>query len=396
MKKRFSLFIIASLSISLSALAQTNDFKVGGLYYSVLSEDNKTVYMENGDKQMVPALPQAPAKAAGEIVMGNSFDDYTGDYCEGAVVVPSTIEYDGVTYTVTELADGAFSRCARMTSITLPETIKVIGPGAFYVCTGLEEIVFPNSVESIDSFVCQSCTGLKKVVWSDAATTIPDHAFGRYVYDTTKADELVIENIDKVTAIGDYAFNDAPLKHYPAWGSLKSIGECAFYGSELEEVSIPAGCVFDEQAFNNCSRLKTLVLPEDCPENVSEYFKGCNAIEAISIAAVTPPALNADWAQAVAPGCVLEVPEESVELYRSAEYWKNFSEIISSGVEVISAEGLTVESGRGRLSFSSRQEAKVFDLQGSLLYSGTHGDLQLAAGIYIVKRGNRSVKVLVK
>lgn len=395
---------ILGLYLFLPALVQADDFKVGDLYYSIVSEKDKTVSVENGNKKRVGVAPGSPAKdivvsvlpQSGEVALGSGYEEYEGNYCEGDIVVPSAIEYDGETYTVTELANGAFSNCYGITSVSLPETIVAIGPGAFYSCVKLQELVLPNSVETIGVDVLFSCTALQRVSWSSSAPVIPEGAFSKYVFGTFSADELIVENVDNVTEIKDNAFNDTNIRHYPSWKRLRNIGESAFSGSLLEEVAIPEGCIVSKTAFNNCSHLTTLELPTDCPENISEYFESCNSIKVIRMAAIIPPALNSDWAQNVAAGCVLEVPEESVELYRAAEYWKEFRDIRSSGVDSVMTDGLLVDGSAGRLRVRCSAGVEVFDMWGAQLYAGTATDLLVPTGIYVVRTANQVVKVYVK
>jgi len=65
----------------------------------------------------------------------------------GQAVIPATVEYGGVTWTVTEIGD-AFNFCEGLTSVSIPETVTSIGM-SFCRCPGLTEIVIPNSVTTI-------------------------------------------------------------------------------------------------------------------------------------------------------------------------------------------------------------------------------------------------------
>ena len=61
--------------------------------------------------------------------------DAKGDY-----EIPETVEYNGVVYTVTEIADNAFQNNTALTEITIPSTIESIGDNAFAGCSNLESI----------------------------------------------------------------------------------------------------------------------------------------------------------------------------------------------------------------------------------------------------------------
>lgn len=65
------------------------------------------------------------------------------------VVIPSSVQYNGVRYTVTAIGDGAFNNCVRLRSVTIPNTVTSLGEKAFAKCNGLTSFIIPNSVTSI-------------------------------------------------------------------------------------------------------------------------------------------------------------------------------------------------------------------------------------------------------
>lgn len=103
-------------------LAQAYDARIQGIYYN----------LKNGEAE----------------VTYNIQDGF--DY-SGAVVIPSSVMYDGRTYPVTSIGDYAFSDCFSMTSICIPSGVTSIGEAAFGGCHGLTSINIPNSVTTIQS-----------------------------------------------------------------------------------------------------------------------------------------------------------------------------------------------------------------------------------------------------
>ena len=59
----------------------------------------------------------------------------------GNLIIPSTISYNGTTYSVTSIGDRAFYYCSGLTSVTIPNGVTSIGGSAFYGCNGLTSIV---------------------------------------------------------------------------------------------------------------------------------------------------------------------------------------------------------------------------------------------------------------
>lgn len=75
------------------------------------------------------------------------------EFYSGDIVVPATVDYQGVTYTVTSIGEYAFSDYdEELTSVTLPNTIISLDSYAFDG-TVLTELTLPESVETIGSNV---------------------------------------------------------------------------------------------------------------------------------------------------------------------------------------------------------------------------------------------------
>jgi hypothetical protein len=158
------LALVACLSSALSASADYADFSATyngkTIYYKITSSANKTVEVTD-DRN--PNL--------------SVYSPYTG-----AVTIPSTVTYNGTTYTVTGIGAGAFSESNGLTSVSMPNTITYIGQAAFAfnatsTCSpNFNTVTIPNSVE-----------------------TIADYAF----YNTKITTAYIGFRVDE---IGDYAF----------------------------------------------------------------------------------------------------------------------------------------------------------------------------------------------
>ena len=51
----------------------------------------------------------------------------SGVYYEGSVVIPGTITYENVSYSVISIGEKAFYNCQRLTSVNIPNGVKAIG-----------------------------------------------------------------------------------------------------------------------------------------------------------------------------------------------------------------------------------------------------------------------------
>ena len=116
-----------------------------------------------------------------------------------------------------------------MSSLTLPNGLKVIGEKAFGKCTFLGEIEIPGSVETIKAGAFSQCSVLKTVKLANGITTIGAEAFAscnnlRDVYIPKSVKKLGKEifgayddnanSWSKVTGLCVHTQEDSPVVEY--------------------------------------------------------------------------------------------------------------------------------------------------------------------------------------
>ena len=260
---------------------------------------------------------------------------------------------------VTTIGDSAFSDCDSLTSVTIPDSVTTIGDCAFGGCSSLTSVTIPDSVTTIGDWTFEGCTSLTSITIPDSVTTIGDYAF----YECNSLTSVTIG--DSVTTIGydAFAYCDS-LTSVTIPDSVTTIGYAAFFycssltgfigkfASEDGRCLIidgtlhsfaPAGLTsyiipdsvttIGESAFCGCNSLTSITIPDSVTTIGYDAFSWCRSLTSVYCKATTPPIAVAEsgyWYafDYNASGRKIYVPAESVEAYKSAEYWSDYADAI--------------------------------------------------------------------
>ena len=328
-----------------------------------------------------------------------TIDDYAFSDCSGltSLVLPNSVKtigefaFDGclelesieIGNSVETIGHAAFQNCSSLASLVLPNSVETIGDYAFYGCLELESIGIGNSVETVGQSAFSNCSSLASLVLPNSVETIGNYAFygcsaltrlvlpnsitsiGRsVVYACSSLTDLVIPQ--SVTSIGDYAINRcSSLKSISIPNSVETIGYAAFYG---------------------CSELMSVEMGNSVTTIGDGGFGGCTKLESVKMFGEVPPtAFDNTFSNYDA---TLYVPVGASNTYRAADVWQNFSlieEFETTGIEDINA--------------IAGKDVTVYTTSGTLVlrvpnYNGE--PLPLPTGIYVVRTGNASKKMVVK
>ena len=188
----------------------------------------------------------------------------------GHVVIPSNVEFNGKTYSVTSIGNGAFGNCTGMSSIMIPSCIKAIGTDAFEETDNLTAV----KISDIASWF--------NISFANHYSNPLFHAHHLYVEEQEVTD-LVIPN--NVLTIGDYAFY-------------------------------------------RCSGLKSITIHESVTSIGINAFNGCSGLTLILSLSTTPPTCQeGQLISADEENCVVLVPKGSLKAYQDAPGWKDFKDI---------------------------------------------------------------------
>ena len=273
--------------------SRTNSFEYNGIYYNVTSDS--TVSVVSGSTK------------------------YSGD-----ISLPSSLIYNGTTYSVTSIGYEAFYNCYELTNISIPNSIISIDNQAFWCCRELTSLTIPKSVVSIGLNAFAGCTGLTSVKVNSGNTYYDSRNNCNSIIETASntlifgCQNSVIPN--SVTSIGDYAFNGCNTMTgtlvFP--NSVTKIGTAAFYGcSRLTSITIPSSVIsIGEKAFYSAFI-----------SNMSKVI--CQPIN-------PPSAYSNSFSSGIYSQAELSVPYITEDQYKSSQCWKEFSNI--SGFEIIVSE----------------------------------------------------------
>ena len=167
MKKFFLLLTLLCLSLS----ARAHDAEVDGIFYNLEAANKTATVTFKGDD---------PADY-----------EYSGD-----VVIPETVIYNGITYSVTSLADGCFQYCSSLTAITIPNSVTSLGDYCFFQCSSLTSITIPNTVKSLGDECFEGCSSLTSIYM--LPSTPPSTGYG--IFDRTPLKKVYVVDENAKTA----------------------------------------------------------------------------------------------------------------------------------------------------------------------------------------------------
>ena len=269
----------------------------------------------------------------------------------------SSLESIELPSTVTTISTDAFYYCTSLKSINLPEGLQSIGVDALRYCK-LDSITIPSTVTSISNRAFQN-NPLTKVTWlpvncsigatADAPfysdkSTITSFAFGDQVeiipnylcYSMKQLDTVVLPQ--SLQTIGNYAFAYcSTLKGVEIPTSVTLVAKNSFsYCTALKSFTFPEGITtVATEVLNGCTALEEVFIPASVTTINSNAFYNCKALRAIHNYAITPQTINEDMVKNVnKQTCILYVPLDYINLYREANVWKDFLNIVGVATEL--------------------------------------------------------------
>lgn len=321
-------------------------------------------------------------------------------------------------------------------SFKVPARCESIGANAFWGCRQLESIEMPKHMKSLGArndsglvgTVFRDCTSLRSIVIPEGIETIESSTFT----GCTSLESVQLPSTLK--HLGEWAFRNCPLTELRLPEGLLTIGSQAIELPMLRELTIPGSVISADLNWMECENLERLIFADGkkpmssnqiCgsprkklsylhigrnitnPESdicisgfmfgaltsvsIGEYvtdlscvqFHMLDNLQSIICKPMNPPVVkefSENQYLAISP----QIDSNAIEAYESDMVWKKFRSFSpSDGLNDVNEVMLD----------PTDSDIHIFDMNGRHIGSSTAG---LPNGLYIIRNGNKTSKLLVK
>ena len=241
---------------------------------------------------------------------------------------------------------------SKITSITFGDEVEYIPAGMCYGLSALPSVTIPVNVKRIGKDAFESCGSMTSITWNakhycDTLDYPPFEGLEYIVKSFTFGEDIetippyVCKEMREITSItipegvksiGRHAFNyclGIPSVTIPK--GVTTIGSAAFFHTYIESIIVPEGVTeIGGWAFSECYSLNKIELPSTLKSIGNSAFKETYYIDTLICRAVLPPTMGElpVFEGVKTANISLFVPKESIELYKAADQWKEFSQIL--------------------------------------------------------------------
>ena len=200
-------------------------------------------------------------------------DQFAFDHCIGfiSVELPEGLE---------EIGRNSFTACTNLVSINIPSTCKVINNLAFATCESLISIELPKSCALIAN-VFAGCTNLTEVILPEDLTKIGE---GTFAHCSSLSSIEIPESVKSIESNAFYECSSLASINLSKLSLLSGISGSVFQNcTKLTTVKLPENlqCIYTK-AFSGCSSLTSITLPEGITKIASSAFEKCSNLTTIN------------------------------------------------------------------------------------------------------------------
>ena len=328
---------------------------------------------------------------------------------------------------VTTIGEYAFSGCSALTSVNIPDGATTIGDYAFWYCSGLTSVKIGSSVTSIGKKAFYACDTIEEFIFP-AGTQACVRLFGAYNVSDGKYFGTIVNKLhisDSPNALYlSYLYRNSNNNYYnyyyePYYLKLKElyIGRKLDIDSKdysnvlprtLEKVEI-GGCLKSDEICNYNSindigptNIKTIIYGD----SIAEITDPVTTASEIYLRCTTPP-VTEEWENSNYINSILYVPQGTLAVYQNADVWKNFwdirewnatTDVKSPTIDNADAADVSIDGKQVTVTTNNPgTRVQIYNTDGVLVYDGKEGTVNIETpGLYIIKAGNQTKKLLVK
>ena len=201
-----------------------------------------------------------------------------------------------------KIGNNAFNT-TNIKSASLPEGMTEWGTGIFANCKKLATVHLPKDIKRITNYMFQYCSALEQIQIPDSVTEI-----GYAAFDQSGLTSVVLP--DSLEKLESYAFSSTQLRSFRVPDGIKGNQPGSY---------VAAWCKHLKEAYLGRNQDYTTIT------NFT-FFDNCDSLQLLRIYAGTPPKCSSYYLD-YRKNCVLEVPEDAVDVYKETDVWKEFKEI---------------------------------------------------------------------
>ena len=372
----------------------------------------------------------------------------------------STIQTIQLSETLEEIGYNAFSHCTELTSIEIPNSVKIVGTespitgasgSAFFGCIKLKSVKLPDTLDKIDDITFKECESLESIEIPETVTYIGDQAFAG-----CKSLETIVLP-ESVQEIGESAFGAClSLTSVKLPSQLKKIKFSTFIEcSSLTKIDIPEAVdEIGKQAFSACRSLTEVNVPNSVEHIATDAFYGCGEVEKVVLgtgvrrmgcasmavwtinqmqraewkvkeiycySTVVPeyfhevvlhelpedfffgtPDIDEEQQEEFYKTVTLYVPQEAIEEYKKSPQWNRFHNILAIGtsdIDAAKAEQAALEFDGTVVRTNHTCGIALYTTTGVRVAQTEASELNvegLNAGIYIARSGHSTRKIVIR
>ena len=228
---------------------------------------------------------------------------FSGEAGLQEIVIPASVVEVGRNLWNETGGGGAFQNCTALTSVVFEgDNLSKINLNTFNGCSALSSIELPESLEKIEYNAFDDCSALKSIVIPDKVTYIGEGAF----WGCSALITVSFEHESQLKIIQG-SYEKIYVGHSPN-GYNRYYRSGGFRG--LANLT-----TFDA---SNCSQIESIE---------PSAFYHCSKLQSVKVGTMIPPTCGIDAFSELNSYTILTVPKESIEAYKQANEWKNFTNI---------------------------------------------------------------------